>query len=155
MTMRLKHSIILNYQRSICMIVVSIWVKKSLRGTINNSQSLNWFTNQAKVGIWYRKLCCYWGIPIAHALTNRYYLAIWHLWFLGFPTVIMPALSKESSGILLLRLSVRSSVPKKSLSLELRLHFKDLRNDTLGSHWACLVDAQKGFKTFILSPGVK
>ena len=31
-------------------------------------------------------------------------------------------------------LSVRPSVlPKESLSLELRLHFKDLRNDTLGS----------------------
>ena len=38
--------------------------------------------------------------------------------------------------------SVRPSVRKKSLSLELRLHFKDLRNDTLGSHWVCLVDAQ-------------
>ena len=55
---------------------------------------------------------------------------------------IIPALSKESSGILLLPLSVRPSVRKKSLSLELRLHFKDLRNDTLGSHWVCLVDVQ-------------
>ena len=40
------------------------------------------------------------------------------------------------------RPSVRPSVRKKSLSLELRLHFKDLRNDTLGSHLVCLVDAQ-------------
>ena len=56
--------------------------------------------------------------------------------------LIIPALSKESSGILLLTLSVRPSVRKKSLSLELRLHFKDLRNYTLGSHWACLVDVQ-------------
>ena len=56
--------------------------------------------------------------------------------------LIIPALSKESSGILLLPLSVRPSGRKKSLSLELRLHFKDLRNDTLGSHWACLVEAQ-------------
>ena len=56
--------------------------------------------------------------------------------------IFIPALSKESSGILLLSLSVRPSVRKKSLSLELRLHFKDLRNDTLGSHWACFVDAQ-------------
>ena len=59
--------------------------------------------------------------------------------------IIIPALSKESSGILLLPLSVRPSSPsvrKKSLSLELRLHFKDLRNDTLGSHWVCLVDVQ-------------
>ena len=57
--------------------------------------------------------------------------------------VFIPALSKESSGILLLPLSVRPSVRKKSLPLELRLHFKI--NDTLGSHWACLVDAQEGF----------
>ena len=57
-------------------------------------------------------------------------------------TIIIPVLSKESSGTLLLPLSVRSSVRKNSLSLELRLHFKDLRNDTLGSHWMCLVDAQ-------------
>ena len=55
--------------------------------------------------------------------------------------VIIPALSKESSGILLLPLSVRPSV-RKSLSLELRLHFKDLRNETLGSHLVRLVDAQ-------------
>ena len=60
-------------------------------------------------------------------------------------TLIIPALSKESSGILLLPLSVRM----KSLSLQLRLHFKDLRNDTLGSRWACLIDAQQGFKIFI------
>ena len=39
-------------------------------------------------------------------------------------------------------LSVRPSVQKKSLSLELPLHFKDWRNDTLGSQWVCLVDAQ-------------
>ena len=40
-------------------------------------------------------------------------------------------------------LSVRLSIrPKEKLSLELRLHFKDLRNDTLGSHWVCPVDAQ-------------
>ena len=39
-------------------------------------------------------------------------------------------------------LSVCPSFRKKSLSLELRLHFKDLRIDTLGSHWVCLVDAQ-------------
>ena len=52
--------------------------------------------------------------------------------------VIIPALSKESSGILLLPLSVRPSFRKKSLSLELHLHFKDLRNDTLGSHWVFL-----------------
>ena len=57
-------------------------------------------------------------------------------------SLIIPALSKESSGILLLPLSVRPSVRKKSLSVELRLHFRDLKNDTLGSHWVCLVDAQ-------------
>ena len=34
---------------------------------------------------------------------------------------------------------VRPSVRKESLSLELCLHFQDLRNDTLGSHWVCLV----------------
>ena len=39
-------------------------------------------------------------------------------------------------------LSVRPTFRKKSLSLELRLHFKDLRIDTLGSHWVCPVDAQ-------------
>ena len=55
---------------------------------------------------------------------------------------IIPALSKESSGKLLLPLSVRPSVRKKSLSLELRLHFKDLGNDTLRSLWVCFVDAQ-------------
>ena len=66
---------------------------------------------------------------------------------------IIPALSKESSGILL-PLSVRPS-ERKSLSLELHLHFEDLRNDTLESHWVCLVDAQLGFNIFILSPGVK
>ena len=57
-------------------------------------------------------------------------------------SIFIPAISKESSGILLLPLSVRPSVRKKSLSLELGLHFKDLRNDILGSHWVCLVDAQ-------------
>ena len=59
---------------------------------------------------------------------------------------VIPALSRESSGILLLplsvRLSVRPSERKKRLSLELRLHSKDLINDTLGSHWVCLVDVQ-------------
>ena len=56
--------------------------------------------------------------------------------------IFIPALSKESSGILLLSLSVRPSVRKKSLSPELRLHFKDLRNDTLGYDMVCLVDVQ-------------
>ena len=60
----------------------------------------------------------------------------------NYNILIISALSKESSGILLLPLSVRPSVRTKSLSLDLRLHFKDLRNDTLGSHLMCLVDAQ-------------
>ena len=50
--------------------------------------------------------------------------------------MIITALSKESCCYPFL------SVRKKSLSLELRLHFKDLRNDTIGSHCVCLVDAQ-------------
>ena len=57
--------------------------------------------------------------------------------------VIIPALSKESSVVVTpFCPSVRPSFQKKCLSLELRLHFKDLRNETLGSHWVCLVDAQ-------------
>ena len=47
-------------------------------------------------------------------------------------SVVIPALSKESSGILFTPFC--PSVLKKSLSLELRLHFKDLRNATLGSN---------------------
>ena len=58
-------------------------------------------------------------------------------------SLIIPALSKESSGILLLPLSVRPSVlPKEKFVTGTPSTFKDLRNDTLGSHWVCLVDAQ-------------
>ena len=40
-------------------------------------------------------------------------------------------------------LSVRPSVlPKEKFVTGTPSTFKDLRNDTLGSHWVCLVDAQ-------------
>ena len=59
------------------------------------------------------------------------------------PLLVIPALSKESSGIYCYPSLFVRPYERKTLSLELRLHFKDLRNYTLESQWVCLVDAQR------------
>ena len=66
--------------------------------------------------------------------------------------MIIHALSKKSSDILLLPLSVRPSDRKKSLSLELRLHFKYLRNDTLGYITWCVLLMRNKVLNFLFVP---